>query len=124
MKNWLVGCRVFVFGGGEFVDGDGAYFWVLDGQVGHDPWPEQIVLAGDLPCLPMVAKQRGQVPAGQILVGRLRKMSRRRSFFGGWSHLAYEDQEYQGGHVGPLQWAGKASDALSLETRVSKMDFS
>ena len=116
--------KFFPFGGGvSEVDGD-AFELLLVGLVGPDPLPWRIVVAEDVPCLPMVAKQRGQVPVGQILVGRLRKMSRRRSFFGGWSHLSFESQEYQGGQVGPRQWACKASDALSLETRVSKMDFS
>ena len=102
------------------VDND-AYLQLAVDLTVQNPLPWRIVVTGDLPCLPMVAKQRGQVPVGQILVRRLRKILQRRSFFGDWSRLALGSQEYQRGHVGPQQWVDKASDTTSLKTCALKM---
>ena len=65
---------MIVFGGGKFVVEGDTFSMVVVGLVGQDPLPWRIVVAGDLPYLPMVAKQQGQNSAGQILVRRLWKM--------------------------------------------------
>ena len=92
--------------------------------MGHNPWPERIVLDGDPSWLPMAVNQRCTTPAGLMLARRFQREGRRRSFFVySWSRLVM-GQEYHTEVVGSKRIADKTSESALWVGQFLKMDLS